>query len=566
MARLLACLGHRNELPSPETAPTPTDLGLPLMCDGELTPHALQSRSHALTKWSLALDNERHRGRPNRSRARQLASEHAEIAALRQRLAELFTHSRAINDTVAANAAAANVEPCWLPSADQTRLGLLLGNVERHHRLPALARWYARIVYWLSGATAAARYVDCLGPVVRPEEVCTAVEQLRRFQWRLHDWKRRTAQERRRELHAELRTAISQLPPSVTREAKLVSRLRGRTFEAHCTMLHGRCAEELKRLAAFQLRRAPAAMAALAACDNSSSPLPVRLMSQCIQSADHDAFERCVLALKEESTQPGYDRLLVALTSLDPLPGSDVYPHIRQILAGGGTLDDIAWAEKHSLTRWFDRPSRRTAWLRNFLETHEQRGLNLDPSRVWLLLNAAKENKGIAVLEQWQRWLGKFQRAAFTPRMEKIVLKGLSELVAPGLAQLACHGLLRYWAAPPSRRRRTIAAFPDMSTELRGWLCRIGFYQKLLGQNPAVPKSLRKQLDAADRQNGERAYLEKLVADGRAGDSQVARLKYVAQRSASVPKSTAAQLTQVTELLRQNKDLGAILALSLHYI
>ncbi|MEK6250279.1 MAG: hypothetical protein N2C12_18995 [Planctomycetales bacterium] len=114
-------------------------------------------------KWSLTLDAEiRHR--PNKRRIEQIQKERHEIAQLKRQLADLFYWYREHHSTDLSDGS-----PYLLAPSDEQRLTELIDD-GRDLGLPALAKWYARINYWIAGESTVARNLQSLAPLLQPAE------------------------------------------------------------------------------------------------------------------------------------------------------------------------------------------------------------------------------------------------------------------------------------------------------------------------------------------------------------------------------------------------------------
>lgn len=297
-------------------------------------------------------------------------------------------------------------------------------------------------------------------------------------------------------------------------------------------------AEEATKLSCF----IPATMAALAACDGGNSPLPARLVESGLNGLDFPCLDRMVRRLCEQSHQPDYDKLLITLQRLPNLPAPYHLGAIRRMLVAGASEDDIAWAQQRDLLGWLDRSYLSPAWARQLLGELARRGIALEPQQLAAFFAAIAGEEEVAVVNRFLRWLRVAPESAFTPRLARLAAAALTDLVVPAVTKLRCHDLLLAWASVSRRSRRYDGDVPAAASDLRIWLGRIGYYQRLAGGVPAIPKSLRKQIELPDRLLRERAYLKRAVGRSGSETARQARLRWLESRGRQEDHASAAKL------------------------
>jgi hypothetical protein len=547
-------LARLRRAPPPERAPRPGELGFPAECDGELTAHALQIRSHALTRWSQFLAEEARSAPPNRRRSRQIEAERREIERLRERLAEL--HRRRRGDPADGST---SPQPFLLTSQEERLLAGALAAAEQGRQLPPLTRWHARLVLWTSGKRALARFLDAIAPLAQPDEDIQDLGQLRTLIPQLHTLIRRIGSDHRKSLHDELRAMLQSTPATLIAAGPLSSRLRGRTLEEHCRLLIARCERLLAEGRDGPVRRASAAMAALAACDGETSPLPRRLVHLCLTSRDARHVNHAVRSLYAEAGKPKYGALLAALERLDTPADPFQYAGIREMLAGGASLDDVAWAQREFVLECFTQPRPTVPWGRNFMEELRRRGICLAPFELRMVTEAAGERDDAIAFERFLCWLRRFSPSTFTPRTSKLVRKALIELITFGVGRLACHDPLREWAS--SRLDRAPRAARDGCEQITAWLGGIAFYQKLAGEEASLPKSIQRLLAAGEAMSRERAFLRAAVAEGHATPGQRARLAHLDHEAEQQRVRSTSRLQRTAEKAFLATSLDALRAI-----
>ena len=148
-----------------------------------------------------AQDKRKRRG----DRRRQV--DRVELNLLQGRLDELFRACRVATD---GNPLAGT--PYWLSAQSEAALAELLNSPDESRRLPPLAAWLARLVFWIAGRAAAARFVQGVAPVLRPEEYLRALRDLHSLQRQLRVLKRREVMEPARSLQVELSRRLAKVP------------------------------------------------------------------------------------------------------------------------------------------------------------------------------------------------------------------------------------------------------------------------------------------------------------------------------------------------------------------
>lgn len=534
--KLLACLASCRDVPAAERSPSPSDLGFPICCDGELTEQNLNLISRALTRWVRALDREPAIRPPGKRRSQQIAWERREAELLRQRLAACYQWRRRLS-----SAQSPNPDPYPLDNHEEAELARALAQFTGHATLPPLTCWLARVVLWISGPSALARFLNALPPLRPFERPLFAVRELRQ---RLRAWKDRSRQECWRALHREMRLYVQSLPETLVRDGHLGCRLRGRTFEQHCDLLIRRCQQLLTEGKDVPFHRAAAALAAIAACDGSKVPLPKRLAAECCQSGDCGVLDQRVTKLYDEVGKAGYDQLLIVLDQLDQLPHPYYLENIRIILAGGASLEDAAWAIREGLLYCFDGNGAAPAWARRL--QRDLAGLQMQYSDFAALLAAIKTRNDAAVVDGLVEWLRTVPSRTVTPRIAKLLKSAILNLVVPGMTQLSCHSRLNAWARP---RKQSVPHTMGHKTppEVETWLGRIAHYRRLAGSDAAVPKSVRNLLDRIDADRLESEYLRGLAARHRANQAQLARLNHLRSRAAAPVRAGEARILRTAQ-------------------
>lgn len=518
LAKLRNCLARIHHAPSAGEAPTPLELGIPI-CDGELTPHTMHAISRALKRWEGELAGETRRSL-NRRRAEQHAREEHEIEQLKLRLATCYRWQRELFEGREPAAA-----PYLLDPLAEAELRQALEEAENCCHFPPSVRWLARVVFWISGSHALSRFLQALTRLAKFIEHRQRWEHVFKLQRQLHIWKKRSLTEPPLVLRAELRSALAKLPQDVVRLGKLTARPRKRSFVVLCDVLIARTKSLLERCETQPWQCLPAELAALAACDGATTPLPWRRVERCLEENDHPRIKRLFRRLSAEAGQPAYNGLLVALNQLDPLPYETEFGSIRRLLARGASQSDIAWASEHNLLSELGAACVTPTWVRNVWLRFAQRGLPLGIDDLSRLVSSLASPQQTVLVERWLAWVDQLPRRELSLRLRKLLLNSLLEWMLPSVKAIAAPDLFRDWLAALASPHGHGA--PDASDVASPCLDRIATYRRLAGLSGAIPKSVRDLLARHDAQRRERAYLEVRRAKGDASEQQQLRLAHL---------------------------------------
>jgi hypothetical protein len=530
--QLLACLKQFEQVPSPVEAPTPHALGVPT-CDGEICPEQLQRMGRALLRWRLELAAEA-RLRPAQRRKRQIiARERQEIARLETRLAEV----RAWQFELAAGGDPLGA-PFFLGSAAEAELAATLAAAAESVGNSSTFAWQVRVVYWLSGACAARRFVQAAGGVRQAYPKVTRCERMRNFQATLRVWILRSQHEKSRQLRHELAHAMKRLPAAMVQQAQLTSRLRCRTFREHCELL----LERIETYLAEQRRQAhavEAACAALCAADGCQTEFSLRCVEIYACEEDFTSLLRIITRLAEQAKRPAYDKLLDALHRLPETPREWQFDNVRCTLSRGSSLADVAWVLEHDLFRSLAESCLSAVEARRLSEGFERSGWPLDAGDLYRLLRQIRQREHREAIEHWLAWLRSAAPRRLTPSITVALhnafwTRYLPSILRPGwLAEFAT-------CLSPAQRR---AGGRDAAPLLE----RIVALQALLGKETRLPKSLRKLVEFSQRRDEERAYLEARAASEGLAESARMRLLKLEQSSASGVAFRSGKLVRAAE-------------------
>ncbi|HUE70424.1 MAG TPA: hypothetical protein VMP01_05990 [Pirellulaceae bacterium] len=488
--KLRHCLTRRCAPPTAIEAPTPTELGI-AACDGELTDYTLLAIGQALARWSRSLDEEEQR-RPARRRQRpQIDAERKEIERLRARLAAVREWRRQLQ--VGAEPPGA---PYLLDGRQEQGLRRALDAAPAGRPYPSLVAWLARVACWLSGSLAAGRFLQAAQVLADRWDELAPAEQLQRLERRLHVWSKRSRSERPYAILSELRSAVATLSPQFVSAAGLSSRPRRRSLTEHCELLLAKCRQLRGRQHAASWHRLPATLAAWAAADGGTAPLPPRVVALGMERAESHSLERLLASFAGQFGEPGYDRLLVAIEQLPELVCHGDVTALSSLLAKGATLDDLAWAAQHGQIWRLWAYGVKPHVARRIADRLAYVGIAVEGEILSALIPVLADSCQVALIERWIGWLGRFSSRTITPRLKRVLASACRELILPAVGQVPLHETLRLWLKPAAPLTRPIAD----GSPLADWLQRIAAYQSLAGQPISLPKSVRKIMEHSSQQ------------------------------------------------------------------
>lgn len=516
--KLARALAHYDHRPTLAEAPTPRDLGI-AACDGELSHPLLHCIGQALNRWQKALAAESRRRPARRRGAIHLTRDHQEIERLAGRLAAV----RQWRASLAAGREPIGA-PFFLDPIADDKLVNLLKDAERCGPLPALVAWQARVVWWLSGECATRRFLTVAADLVRTFPEVSSRECLRGFQRALVVWKQRSQHESIRNLLAEISEHIRRLPMEIAREGRLTARLRGRSFPEHCDALIGQCSELLIKNQRYRTHVLPAALAALAAADQSAIAIPRGCWLESAKLEDFAKLERTIQKLAEQIGRPGYDALLSAIDSLPESANKIEFGELRELLARGNSPAESVWACEHGLAGDLKVSCLSAAAARRLDDEFKKRGFGLEGNLSWLL-RRLQSRSDLPPITAWLKWLSAVAPVRITPQMWAALHRAFWDLFLPCVQRLRGFEHLAPCLETPPRSKRSDDPAP--------LLAKVSELQRLAGKTAAMPKSLRKMLDYDQHRRREREYLEARLASGDLDAAARLRLQYLERDAAS---------------------------------
>lgn len=484
----------------------PADFGLGGGNLDEVTPIALAIGGRWLTKWIRWLALHQAHDRSAKAESRQLA----------RRLGKLHEWRRAALDEVASG------ESPWLLHDEQQReLQSLAARCAVAATCPH-AQTAARIVMWLGGAAAAERFYAALAHLPASSAADETRALLRASLAKLEVWIERASRERPTSLRAEIKHWSGQLPVEVRRRAGLSGRLPQMSPIERLELQRNRCAEALREHDGSGRPLLLAAVATLAVCDQSATPIPAALLQLWSGVPAQKQVRESCLALLAESTHAGYDQLLELLAERPDIR-RHIWSGVRRMFAGGATPADVRWVLDEGLEHFFPHQQVSPRTVRRRVQRLSKAGIVLDPDELWSLCEAMRNDQQGRQLDVLVDWIAKLPAAAGTPRLRGLIRSVLVGSVARALGTLTLEPSLRQWSDLVARRHRTPAG-----DRMSAWRRHVDAIAAVAGKRrpdqPVASAEVR-----SEKRRAEYAYLRSLACRGAITPAQAARMQHLRQ-------------------------------------
>lgn len=504
-------------VPSAAEAPRPADFGI--VCNGELTPRLLQEFGQALHRIGSKLENElRHRG-AQRRRLDLIMRDYCEVDRLTARLALLHRVRR----ERAAGVASAGL-PYFLDADTEAAWQVILDDVRRNYHLSPLAEWQSRVVCWLSGLTAAQRFLTAAGEALAAYPSTVRTDPVVAFRQSAKEWLERSELETPLSLSAEINRRIRTLPPEAARHVRVSLRRRGRALATDCRRLIERCdaylADEEDRMATHVL----AELAALLAADDCCVSFP---KSSFRYDAKLDFFSlvyRRIRYLAAYIGHPAYGDLLLTLESRPHKVDDFSFRIFCEMVGDGTSPDDAAWVCEHELYYALTDSELTVAEARRLDEEFTAVNCELTSRELYGVLEKSQYREMLPAVRAWLAWVGSVSPSAITKKVRATLISSLRRSYLPAVRSPERSAQLASLLAPARRC--------NDNSDYASILERIADYRRGPVDDIVPPKSLRKLLDLDETRRRERDYLERRAA---AGPLDVAVQARLARLRAAIP-------------------------------
>ncbi|MDW7760668.1 MAG: hypothetical protein SCM96_08525 [Acidobacteriota bacterium] len=423
--------------------------------------------------------------------------------------------------------------------------------------------WMERLVIWIGGSEAGLRFHKSLLPHVESRAarekrslIARALPQLRSLRDSLIGLPRA-------QMAKTVRKALSGIAEEILTEFAVQIPKSPRDIQKHVEYLIADC--EKASAGNPPPARLVGSAAALCAVDGAQIPLPTWLLMPGDQE-DVAKRVRFINKLQDEHSEPGYDLLLSALGETKDALKRDLRV-IRKFLAAGVEKDDAIWAD------------RRLSWgaealadkslsphsFRALAAVLEKSGLNFNKVDVSLADVAEKTaSRGSTnIVEAFTLWLSTLNPASLDKKIVTWAWNCICRiLVLEGISP-ALRDTLRQWAEPPKTGVRLPPEIAvTVAPEIREWLSKLHYYQKMSGHKPALPASLSRMFDAGGRESGELEHLRELRTNGRLDERMASRLALLESREGKSRSASQQRILKQAQEVCAHAALEAIRHLS----
>lgn len=528
--KLLRELESYESVPASNESPLPSELGC--VCDGELTPALLNQIGRALHRRSTELEDELRRRPAKRRPLDSIMREWCEIDRLTARLALLHRRRREL-------AAGANSSglPYLLDADAEAGLRAAIVETSRAQSLSPLIQWQARIVCWLSGLTAAKRYLAAFAAAAAAYPSALRNKPVVAFRQMAEEWLTRSEHEPDRALRRELADHIRRLPPEAGRGLHLSARDYRTSIAELCRRFITRCDEFLAEESVRFWVTMPAQLATLAAADDCTVPIPVC----CFRHGPKDDFFGTLCyrfyQLGELTGRTSYADLLRVLNRREKSLDTYLYEWFCRFVDQGATPDDAAWVCDHRLYYPVNRSQFSVGDARAIIDGLLARGFALDSCKMYDLVSKLRNRDDLPAIGLWLSWIGSVAPTTLTKPLRAMLMAWFKQSYLPTMRNPARYRHVAPLLAPLS----PAADGPDYAPLLE----RISEYRARTHAATALPKSLRKLIDGNESRRREREHLERRASTDDLTPAASARLAHL--RSARVAEPDAGKLRRAAE-------------------
>ncbi|HZN34107.1 MAG TPA: hypothetical protein VFB80_09820 [Pirellulaceae bacterium] len=273
-----------------------------------------------------------------------------------------------------------------------------------------------------------------------------------------------------------------------------------------------------------------ALVAATVATDGGVAPLPQRLLQ-----AEAGHANAALRALVAQSRQPGYEALLGALAQLPHVRQPRLFAAVRQLLARGIGLADVAWAAEHHLLAPLAESKLPPGRVRRLADQFAAHGLPLDPASLCNIAGELASRADESLALRWLHWCDRWPAKSLPPRLRRVLRAAFSDCVLPALHRPWMTGPLEQWLAAQSP-----LGSASLSADPQACLEQLAAWQRLIGQPAATPKSVRRLLEREQSRHGERVHLARqLAANPSCGENIHRRYERLCVQHSAEPAGTA---------------------------
>lgn len=502
-----------SRVPNTAEAPRSFDFGVGT-CQGELTPQVLRAIGHALRRWSADLEHELRLRGAKRRRLDAIMLQWCEVDRLAERHASLERLRRG-----SPTAASTQESPYFLDARTQSAWQALLDEIRGRHRLSPLAEWQGRLVCWLSGLSAARRFLTAAGEAAAAYPTAVRVDPIVALRTSLVERLARCNDQTDDAARREILRAIRALPPEAARDARLRAPRRGQSQAEACRRLIQGCDDyldvEVYRLAIMIY----APLAALITADDCSVPFPTACFRYDERCDFFCTVHRRLYLLAQRIEHPAYPELLRTLECRPNSIPDRSFGRFVEILARGATPDDAVWACEQNLFFAMHKSQITVADARALSAEFASGHCPLKSGELYDVLENTRSYEALAAVRSWLAWVGSVSSATLTKPVRDTLVAALRRSILRALSTPARFARIAHLLKPLD----SSAA----ASEIAPLLERIDAYRRHTVDHEQLPKSLRKLVEAEHTRSRELEHLTRRELRGELTPAAMARLSHL---------------------------------------
>ena len=492
-----------------------------LLLRREVTRSSLNELNHSISKWSMWLDSA-----GKRKQSESLTKQQSELRSVVARQQFLFSPT----------AESSQSRELVLDRNQTLEFEALFAKVQYVSAVwnPAM-RNLAKFVYWCGGSVAFNRFATAMNRV--PKSFVKYCKQLdRAISW---------TESLQKRMRSESKLSVSHDLDSNGLNQELHEWMELRNLKH---TIKGKLAHRLKnardnyvsarRLVSVKIERTlPVTIAAWAICSKSGDELPqyhidrafeiespkenalADFASQQIELSQSDTYPRLVQFMNQYGLVYSFPSCLRWI--LGCLEKANQFNDIKYLLDDG--LAEFATVKLRQIGKASQRYKSVFAAQRKEEQYSD-------------LIGCAEDLYPVEAVDKVMRWLEMFPPKLFTRGLsERIhgVLKTLVQLADVKPMQSEIDAILTTWS---SRSHQIRDCFPDESAlprELRSWLRRLAYFQRMSDSEVRIPSSLVKVLEGPRREARELVHLQRLEREDQLNHKQLCRLNSLLSKSRS---------------------------------
>ena len=540
--KLINCLKNLHVSPSSRDAPTPIELGFSPEQITALNSSELAARGRALQKWRKILqDYAKARRRMTENHHKHFLWQN-EVALLSDRLEHLWDTVRAWES----GQPMPNAPYVLAPTKDA--VGSALAGPYIPELDVSLWQWFEWLVTWIAGPPAGQRFYESLRSSgfshSEQNERSALMDTIDRLQALQH----RRSTPPAAETAKFIRSILAHLPPEQLERwgVTVPKRLR----DIFSWNLIAACENTLKTR--FPPPTLVAAAAALCCTDGA-----ITLVPQCL-IAPGEIKNKVPLfqTLVDECNKPGYEKVLAAMDAFEDVTKIDI-PALRLFLAAKVEVGDIQWASIQLGYRagQLARKGLSPKSIRHLVAVLEGAGVASGDLDLHDFVDKLIRRGSTDIVETLAVWLSSLNRTITKKTLNMWAWNCLNHLMILERVGSSLNDALSKWADPPTE------SIPwdvpaDLSDKARGCLARLLYYQRICGQRPSLPKSLRGLIAAEENEARELEYLGTQRDAGKLDDRMASRLNLLENRT-----SKGTRRKEMRRIERQAEEVCAHVAL-----